>query len=343
MNRKEQIALLKYCFQQRNNSRFFKNIMDISSDYSLVNIEEFGGRVLPECIYHIKMEPSNSGFFADHNRLLGLLYYADHYGMKAVVEYGEQYSYWEDHPVNGTNNPFEYYFEQPCGIGVDELKNYKMVLRCRKENGALAGQLNRSKGEKTGYGMTEEYITALGDISRKYIRLNKIVAPMIAESIENMLQGRQVLGVHIRGTDFKRNYNGHPICIDAVEYLQETLKLLDEKKYERVFLATDDSGAIRLFEDNLGDRLIYYTDVVRSSGKETVMKSRSDRADHHYILGYEVLRDMLTLAACQGLVAGLSQVSYSARIQKRSSGQQYEDMKILSKGINYHRKGWNYG
>lgn len=37
--------------------------------------------------------------------------------MNPVVEYSEKYSYREDHPVNGTDNPFEYYFEQPCGMG----------------------------------------------------------------------------------------------------------------------------------------------------------------------------------------------------------------------------------
>ena len=339
MNRKEQIAFLKYCFRKRNDSRFVKNVMDVSGDYSLVNMEEFGGSEVSGCIYHIKMEPSYSGFFADHNRLLSLLYYADYYGMKPVVEYGDQYSYREDHPVNGTENPFEYYFEQPCGISAEELGKYKSVLRSRKENAALAGRLNAGT-VSGGYGMTEAYITALGEISRKYIRLNKTVAPMIEESLKQIIQDEPVLGVHIRGTDFKKNYNGHPVCIEAEEYLKEALRLLKDRNagYGRVFLATDDAGALRLFQDDLGDKLAYYKDVVRSDESETVMKSKSGRENHHYMLGYEVLRDMLTLAACKGLVAGMSQVSYSARIQKKSCGQEYSDLVILNRGVNYHRR-----
>ena len=56
------------------------------------------------------------------------------------------------------------------------------------------------------------------------------------------------------------------------------------------------------------------------------------------MLGVEVLRDMYSMAECDGLVAGLSQVSYAARIQKKSMGSEYEDLVILNKGINYHQK-----
>ena len=51
-----------------------------------------------------------------------------------------------------------------------------------------------------------------------------------------------------------------------------------------------------------------------------------------------MLRDMYTRAACDGLIAGLSQVSYAARIQKKSVGKEYGDLVILDKGINYHKK-----
>lgn len=334
MSWKSELDFLKYCFSKRKDTRFVKNVMSVSGDYSLVNMEEMGGPIEGGYIYYIKPEPSYSGFFADHNRLLSLLYYADYYGMKPVVEYGENYTYKEEHPVNGTSNPFEYYFEQPANIKPEQLKEYKGVLHCRKENAALAGLLNNGIGG--GYGMSEEYITALGKVSQKYIRLNSEVKPFIEKDIGDLKQGKRMLGVHVRGTDFKRNYNGHPICITAEEYLEETKKVYTNKKYERVFLATDDLNTIQLFRDEFKDSLFFYQDVIRSEGDETVMKSEAQRENHHYLLGLEVLRDMMTLAECEGLIAGLSQVSYSARIQKKSYGKEYEDMSVLFKGINAH-------
>lgn len=336
MSLKEEINFLKYCFSRRKDTRFVKNVMSVSGDHSLVKMENMGGEKGNGYIYLIKMEPSGSGFFAEHNRLLTLLFYADYYGMKPVVEYGEKYTYREEHSVNGTDNPFEYYFEQPCGIRPEDLKEYRGVISARKENVALAGVENPGRGGS--YGIPEEYLNMLAKISKKYIKLNKVVKPLIENAITEMKQGKKTLGVHVRGTDFKRNYNGHPICIEAEEYLAEAKRLFDIKNYERVFLATDDFHAVKLFKDVFGDKLVYYKDVTRSDGDETVMKSEVERENHHYLLGLEVLRDMMTLAACEGMVAGLSQVSYSARIQKKSQQQEYEDLQILFKGINEHRE-----
>ena len=334
MNLKQEFEFLKYCFSRRKDSRFIKNVMSLSGDHSLVHMQKMGGTKDTGILYYIKMEPSYSGFFADHNRLLTLLYYADYYGMKPVVEYGEEYTYREEHPVNGTNNPFEYYFEQPCGIGPGQLKEYKGVICSRKENVALAGIKHSGRGGS--YGIPEEYLDALAKVSKRFIRLNSTVGSMIEKSVLEIKQGKRTLGVHVRGTDFKRNYNGHPICIETSEYLEEAKRVFSQKQYERVFLATDDLQAVGLFQAEFGDRLAYYDDVYRSDGKETVMKSEATRENHHYLLGLEVLRDMMTLAECDGLVAGLSQVSYSARIQKKSQGKEYDDLVILFKGINEH-------
>ncbi len=335
MGLKDEIQFLKYCFGKRKDARFRKNVMSVSEDYSLVNMVEMGGDTEAGYLYFIDMEPSYSGFFADHNRLLSLLYFADCYGLKPVVRYSEEYTYREDHPVNGTENPFEYYFEQPAGISPEELKAYKGVIHYRKINTNLASQLN----EKVtgGYGMSEEYLAALGKVSRKYIRLNEVVKPVIEGAIAGIRQGKKTLGVHVRGTDFKRNYNGHPVCVTVEEYLEEAKRIYSEKGYERVFLATDDLPTIDLFREAFGEHLSYYDDVIRSDGDETVMKSTVSRENHHYLLGLEVLRDMMTLAECDGLVAGLSQVSYSARIQKKSYEKEYEDMSILFKGLNKNR------
>lgn len=86
------------------------------------------------------------------------------------MEYGDGYSYAEKEPVNGTRNPFEYYFEQPGGVSVEQLKAQQSVIKSRKENAALAGTLNASGN---GYDWSEEYLEEMGRISAKYIHLNR--------------------------------------------------------------------------------------------------------------------------------------------------------------------------
>ena len=175
-------------------------------------------------------------------------------------------------------------------------------------------------------------------ITAKYIRLNTIVGTKVEEEIHALLGGGKALAVHVRGTDFKQNFNGHPVAISADEYLKETVRVFEQGGYEKVFLATDDSTALKKYQERFGENVVFYQDVVRSDGEDTVMHSDRPRENHRYLLGYEVLRDMYTLAACDGLIAGLSQVSYAARIQKKSTGKEYGSLVILEKGINYHKK-----
>lgn len=341
-NKLEQLKFALYCYKHGQDSRFVNTVKQLTAKNDLVYVETYGNKRINDTIYFIDMEESHSGFFAEHNRLLAMLYFADKYDMTPVVRYHKGYCYAEKEPVNGTSNPFEYYFEQPAGIGLDELKTFKRVFRSRKEN---SYEVNKLCDDPNGYMRSEEYLNEMARITAKYIRLNAIVkdklykdiAGIFTDSYKEAVECR-VLGVHVRGTDFKQNFNGHPVSVDVDEYLKATEAAFEKGGYDKIFLATDDSEALERYRAEFTDRVVFYKDVVRSGGDDTVMHSRSERKNHHYLLGYEVLRDMYTLAECEGLIAGLSQVSYAARIQKKSVDQEYKDLVILDKGINFHKK-----
>ncbi len=334
-NKVKQLKFALYCYKKGQDSRFVNTVKQFGEKNNLIYVESYGEKQTSDTIFLIDMEESHSGFFAEHNRLLALLYFADKYDMKPVVRYHAGYCYAEAHPVNGTDNPFEYYFEQPAGIGLENLASCKRVFRSRKEN---SYEVNRLCETPNGYTRSEEYLNEMARITAKYIRLNTIVGTKVEEEIHALLGGGKALAVHVRGTDFKQNFNGHPVAISADEYLKETVRVFEQGEYEKVFLATDDSTALKKYQERFGEKVVFYQDVVRSDGEDTVMHSDRPRENHRYLLGYEVLRDMYTLAACDGLIAGLSQVSYAARIQKKSTGKEYGSLVILEKGINYHKK-----
>lgn len=148
-----------------------------------------------------------------------------------------------------------------------------------------------------------------------------------------MLKGRKTLAVHVRGADFKRHYKNHPNIVATEEYIGVADDMMKQYNFEQIFLATDDIEAIGMFSSHFGDKLTFYNDVMRTDGDETVMRSVSGRENHHYKLGYEVIRDMYTLAECDGLVAGLSNVSIFARITKMSRGSDYVALHYIDKGI----------
>lgn len=328
---KERIKFIKYCISNSSDKRFRNNVKGIMSDWNLVRIENLGGIKSTPVVYHIMPEASFSGFFADHNKLLTYLYYADTFGFIPLVEYSKDYEYAENNPINGISNPFEYYFQQPSNIQLSDIKNYRFVLQSRKENAAfVATQLNN----RANYELNEGYLHEMGRISHKYIKLRPELRKEFDVDIQRMKENKPTLGVHYRGTDFKRNYKGHPVAIGTEDYINAVKKLVDTREYTRIFLASDDIDAVKAFKKAFGNKLYYYNDTFRSSGSETVMKSDSTRHLHHYMLGKEVLRDAYTLAACDGLVAGRSQVSFGARVIKDETGK-YNDLVIMDKGINF--------
>ena len=340
-NKIKQLKFALYCYKKGQDSRFVRTVKQLTDKNNLIYVESYGNKQNSDTVFFIDMEESHSGFFAEHNRLLAMLYFADKYDMKPVVKYHKGYCYAEKKPVNGTMNPFEYYFEQPAGISLEELKSYKRVFRSRKEN---SYEVNKLCDDPNGYTRSEEYLNEMARITAKYIRLNSIVEDKMSKEISELLginrnsQNNKILAVHVRGTDFKQNFNGHPVNVGIDEYLETTIHTFEKGGYDKVFLATDDTLALEKYRKQFGDKVVFYEDVVRSDGNDTVMHSQMSRENHHYLLGYEVLRDMYTLAACDGLIAGLSQVSYAARIQKKSTGKDYSDLIILNKGINYHKK-----
>lgn len=333
----ERIKFAWDCLKRSNDDRFCRRVREIGQDVELVSVERMAGAADAEIVYFIDMEESHSGFFAEHNRLLSMLYFADYYHLIPVVRYHSGFCYAEDHPVNGTTNPFEYYYEQPSGISLDAMNTHACVIKSRKENSFITRPLNDGQDS---YDKSEQYLQEMGRITAKYVRLNQTVhcqidADMVALGLRI---DEKTLAVHVRGTDFKQHFNGHPVIITVEEYLAEAVRLFREKNYDKVFLATDDSDAVDAFEREFGENLLYYRDVTRSNGNDTVMHSTSDRENHHYLLGLEVLRDVYTMGACQGLVAGRSQVGYGARIQRYASGTNYEDISIIDKGTYYHQR-----
>lgn len=331
---RKQIDFARYCLPKGDDEWFTSQVKKLGKEKNVVNLERRGEQEI-RVPYHIYIPASYSGFFSNYNRVLAYLYFADQYHLTPVVEYSKENTYAEDHPVNESENPYEYYFCQPGGISLAQMKNSAVVLESRRENSWLANELDE---KAVNYMRSDRFIGEMGKLVKKYIRLRPQVAESLDAQKEGLLSGKKTLGVHVRGTDFKWNYNGHPVCVTSGEYLQKALELVRKSGYEQVFLATDDLDAVDKFRMEFGERLVYYEDVIRSNGNVTVMKSESERPDHHYLLGLEVLRDMLTLADCDGLLAGLSQVSYAVRFQKESYGKQFEDMVILNKGINEHTK-----
>lgn len=329
INRHERARVIWTVLRNNGDSDLRKRILD--EDYLTVSVKEAtGGMALeenPKILYRIEIGTWGDGFFAEYRRLLNYLYYCEVFGFVPYIYFNKDFTYAEKNPVNGTDNPFEYYFLQPC-VSEQEVLQYHYYVKSRLIDSEFANRLK----PLNGYDVSEEYIVAMAKISDKYIKFNPSTKQYLLQA-EEIISGKKILGVHVRLTDFKQNFWGHPVCATADYHLEYAKKALAELGFEGIFLATDDEETVDLFKNEFGDSLLYYQDVVRSSGRISVAFSPNTRENHHYTLGLEVIRDMYTLSLCQGLVAGKSQVSICAMIENQNK-EPYEYVHIIDRGNN---------
>lgn len=288
-------------------------------------------------IYYIELGDESLGFFAVHRLLLEALYFADVCGMVPVVKYKNSFLYAEKKGL-GNKNPFENYYKQPCNISCREADmSYKVVDAKRYHLDMVRFVYT---GKKASYDVNSNYLKNLAKIQHKYIKLNKKAELYVNNGIKDLIGDKSVLGVHIRGTDFKKNYNNHPIYVTENQYIERIRALLEKKHWDKIFVATDDKCILKRFHEEFGDRILYYHDTYRAGKETSVAFSQDDRLNHKYQLGLEVIRDAYTLAACDSLVAGISQVSICARIIKLSKGDKYSITEILENGYNKNARNF---
>lgn len=320
---------LQRCFRNRKNKEFVDEVMSIGYDPLRLRVVQLGQENQGKMIYIAKTMGCD-GFFAELTYLLYEIYFADKLGLVPVLTMSENSSYAEKEPINGTTNPFEYYFVQPTDVSLESAQKSFAVV---EHNWVHRDFIRNGFGFKRGYEPTEEYFDVIAKLMKKYLRFNDETKAKVCDVAKELLGEGRTLGVHVRGADFKRHYVNHPNMVTVEEYVQSVEEALKQNNFDKIFLATDDSDAIEVFSAKFGDKLVYYKDVIRTSGDETVMKSEVDRPLHHYLLGLEVIRDSYTLSRCDGLIAGLSNVSLFSRFMKQSEDKKYEYLQILNKGI----------
>lgn len=302
------------------------------TDNSIIFTEHRGVEHPDKFFCEISPVVSKEGFFAVFRRTLDALYFADYYNAVPYIKYSHDFLYSENHAVNGTENPFEYYFNQPTSLDLNSAKN---VLIYSNNNRDLAESLN---DKVWNYVVSEKYIEEMSKIMAKYISLNITTENYIKNNIYRCLNGKKTLGIHSRGTDYRAQYKGHPNFVTVKQYFEAIDELLHKHRFEQIFLATDDSEILEDFKNKYGNILVYYDDVFRGKSTSGVHTTNNIRENHNYKLGLEVMRDMYTLAACNGLVAGMSQVSMSARITNKAFYTPYESICILDNGLSQNGK-----
>jgi len=311
------------------NDKNIEKYISIHGNPDDFHLMHYGDKYYGEVIYLIQEAGKGYGFFAEFKTLLENLMFAEKYGFIPCVRYGKKYAYY-DEDKKECDNPFEYYFE-PIGKEID-YQNAVNVLVSKPEYGQSFEFVGNRNAD--GYHFSDVMVDNLVDVLKKYVRIKPEIIEGFDMQYNELTNNQKVLGVHYRGTDFKVGYDKHPKQVELQQICDMIESALGKYGFSKVFIATDDNSALDLFIEKYGSKVVFCRDVKRSSGCESVAFSSSDRREHHYKLGLEVLRDAYYLSRCDGLICGISQVAFGARLIKISMNEKYSYLSVIDNGLN---------
>ena len=286
----------------------------------VIKTKPFG--ISPDSTVYIIRRRHQAGFFSNFFFVLGHIVYANQNGWMIAVDM-ENYPtlYNEDKPVLGTRNAWEYFFEQPSRIELKQAYCFKHQILSSGyylyENVPYYEGINRVFP-------TREIVETLSP----YIDKHLIIKPQFldeASAIRHQWDGR-VVGVHIRGTDMNHTPN-HPVPPLLSQYFTAIDRLLQNSQIDHICLCTDENAILEQMKNRYGDKLVF-TNSFRSTDGTSIHKSSNttQRDNHRYLMGKEVLIDALVLSKCDYLICGHSNVPYAAIVLNRN---QYIDVILL--------------
>ncbi len=324
---------IRALLDHRGDEEYGKLIREGYRNPRYLYFERRGDEHTGKTIYEIGAFGNDVGFFAEYLFTLIKLCFAEEKGFVPYVNWGEDFLYFD--PSAQEKNAFLSYFEQVSDI--EDASKAANVVRAKNIH---ISEMQNERLHTYGYSVTEEYLKALTEMTKKYIRYNEKTKTYLEEGYEKLIGKKKALAVHFRGTDYRRSYNNHPVFITPEDLIGKAKGIFEKGGYEVLFLATDEEKAVEEFRKAFGEKLVFFEDVYRAGeGDESVAYSKSEREHHKYLLGLEVIRDEYLLTRCTGLICGTSNLTLSARIMRKAWYEKdYDDCVILDKGLNHNEK-----
>lgn len=230
---------------------------------------------------------------------------------------GNANTYLEDDEI-GRKNAWEFYFEQPCGVTLEDIAKSKNVIL----GGGLIQEGNWYPGSDIAGNqeICEEWRTFF----KRYLIVNKDILRETENLHKEMFGSGKTLGILCRGTDYINNRpKNHPIQPDPDEVIQKAKTVMRDYACEWIYLATEDEEIYKRFSKAFGNKL-KVTEAKRcaDTGNKNINDIAYQRKQDRYLKGKEYLMNILLLSRCDCLVAGSVGGTYGALLM--SEGYEYQ-------------------
>lgn len=313
-------------YHYRKDKSLIKQMSDLSC-VSIITPKTHNIGMTPVCVCDVD---SICGLFWYLRLVLEMLYYCDNMGFVPYIKWSK--SLYFDKDYLETNNPFEYYFVQPFFQSEKDIEARPRVCFAPGTTSLARKLINDDNSIYLG---NDDYINSLADIANRCLRYNKKTERAIQEFIDSIGVNGTVLGIHARGTDFRKKFVGHPVFVKPEEYFEFVDYAISKYHFEKIFIATDDQIILDAFSEHYKQiEVLYSTSVQRGSTDVGIHDTTYANNSSKYREGFDALCDVEALANCGGIISSVSNVPMLSRIYKKSRGEVFAYDKVIFKGLN---------
>ncbi len=258
----------------------------------------FGKNNPDKTFYVIRCPKNDLGFFGFYNFVIFHMKIAEELGAISMIDlkyYPNDYIM-EDRDI-GRKNCWEFYFNQVENIGIDDVYRSKNVIMGSGSYIPSLSEVHDTKELMRSHILIEKYIKPTNLIQELYRKRRADLG----------MEGKRILGVKCRGTDFLQTKpSKHSIVPDA----EHTILVIREKeiewgKYDFIFVATEDKCLYQSLKMEFGERMISNDEkVIGDVGgkwlnelfRDKMKGTKRDRMTEYLI-------SILLLASCDALIA----------------------------------------
>lgn len=257
----------------------------------------------------IRRNSADAGLFSYVTFHLGWMQYALEKGYIPVVDMCNTKNTYLTKEEVGKYNAWEYYFEQPCGYTLEDIRSSKNVI---------LGSIE-SAPRYPGHAMAnhlEEY-RYWKEFAQKYLILKEVHCKELESLYEQMFQGRRVLGVLCRGTDYRNlKPSGHPVQPEIPDMIEKVKEVFEKYQCDYIYLATEDEEILNAFKAEYDEKLKFHDTVrYRDTGDGNINLISEKNADKTpKDRGLDYLFEIGILSKCNCLVAGSVGGTYGAML-----------------------------
>lgn len=280
------------------------------------------------CIYQCR--DGSPGLFSYVVHVLGFVRYAHRNYFIPIIDLKSFKNTYLDVSSIGKINAWEYFFKQPSEFSLEDINMEDVDIFDSRD-------IERSKLIKMPWWdwecFDEKSVTCKmwRAYARKYISYSENASQKINEAYKKLfLPGDKVLGVLCRGTDYTRHKpKDHPVQPTPEMVIEKADCLIEERGYNKIFLATEDRSIYNKFKTHFGDALIASNEnPLEYDGQSWINNILPDEQQKKFDNGMQYLVSMALLTKCQAFIAG------------RTSGS--IGVVLLSDGFEYSYF-WNLG